>query len=51
MENIKELAEAILNDLAPWERETETRAEILETLENNPLEVVKYLVDRFITEG
>ena len=48
--NIHELADIIYNDLAPWEKEEETWQNILDTLENDPLEVVKYLVDRFIEE-
>lgn len=50
MANIKELAEAIYNDLAPWEKDECKMQEIIETLENDPLEVVKYLVNRFICE-
>lgn len=51
MANIQELTDAIYNDLAPWEKSDISRAEILETIENDPVEVVKYLVDRFITEA
>jgi len=47
-EKIKELAESIYNDMAPWERADGDEREILETLQNDPLEVVKYLVERFI---
>lgn len=50
MINIQELAQAIYNDLAPWERDECKMREIVETLENDPLEVVKYLVERFISE-
>lgn len=49
-ETIKELAKAIYNDLAPWERADGDEREILETLQSDPLEVVKFLVDRFIEE-
>jgi hypothetical protein len=49
-EKIKELAESIYNDLAPWEKADGDEREILETLQNDPLEVVKFLVDRFIEE-
>ena len=47
-EKIKELAESIYNDMAPWERADGDLDEIIQTLVNDPLEVVKYLVDRFI---
>lgn len=50
MANIQELAKAIYDDLAPWERDDCKMREIIETLENDPLEVVKYLVERFIDE-
>ena len=50
MTNIQDLAKAIFNDLAPWEVDDCSYFEILETLENDPIEVVKYLVERFITE-
>jgi hypothetical protein len=50
MANIKDLAKAIYDDLAPWERDDSKMSEIIETLEHDPLEVVKYLVERFITE-
>ena len=50
MANIQELAEAIYNDLAPWEKDDCKLREITETLENDPLEVVKYLIERFIAE-
>ena len=50
MTNIKELTEIIYNDLAPWEKDDCKKREIFETLKNDPLEVVKYLVDRFISE-
>lgn len=50
MTNIQELAEAIYDDLAPWEKDDCKMREIVETLESDPLEVVKYLVDRFICE-
>ncbi len=50
MATIQELAEAIFNDLAPWEKDDCKMREIIETLENDPLEVVKYLVERFIDE-
>lgn len=49
-ETIKALASAIYNDLAPWERADGDEREILETLRSDPLEVVKFLVDRFIEE-
>ena len=51
MTNAQELTDAIYNDLAPWEKTDVSRAEILEMIENDPLEVVKYLVDRFILEA
>lgn len=47
-EKIKELAESIYNDLAPWERADGDLDEIIQTLVNDPLEVVKFLVERFI---
>ena len=50
MTDIKALAKAIYDDLAPWEKDDCSYREIIETLENDPLEVVKYLVDRFIEE-
>ena len=50
MTDIKALAAAIYDDLAPWEKDDCKMQEIVETLENDPLEVVKYLVERFICE-
>lgn len=50
MANIQDLATAIYNDLAPWEKDDCKMREIIETLENDPVEVVKYLVERFIME-
>lgn len=50
-ETIKAIASAIYNDLAPWERADGDEREILETLTSDPLEVVKFLVDRFIEEA
>ena len=50
MANIQDLANAIYDDLAPWEKDECKMREIIETLENDPVEVVKYLVDRFIEE-
>lgn len=47
---IMRLAEAIGNDLAPWERDDYDMNTITETLENDPLVVVEYLVDRFIEQ-
>lgn len=47
-EKIKELAESIYNDMAPWERADGDLDEIMQTLVNDPLEVVKFLVERFI---
>ena len=47
---IKALAGAIYKDMAPWERADIDEYEIIETLTSDPLEVVKYLVDRFIEE-
>ena len=49
-ETIKAIANAIYNDLAPWERADGDEREIIETLQNDPLEVVKFLVYRFIEE-
>lgn len=47
---IMRLAEAIGNDLAPWERDDYDMHTIVETLEKDPLVVVEYLVDRFIEQ-
>ena len=47
---IEELAKAIVDDLAPWEREDDDYEQTIEMLGNNPLEVVKYLVERFIED-
>lgn len=47
-EKIKELAESIYKDMAPWERADGDLDEIIQTLVNDPLEVVKFLVERFI---
>lgn len=50
MANIQELAEAIYNDLAPWERDLYTLDDVIKDLTSNPLDVIQYLVDRFIQE-
>lgn len=50
MINIQELAQAIYDDLAPWEKDACKMREIIETLETDPIQVVKYLVERFIKE-
>ena len=47
---IMRLVEAIGNDLAPWERDDYDMNTIIETLENDPLVVVEWLVDRFIEQ-
>lgn len=48
MANINELATAIYEDMAPWEKAEGDLDEIIHTIEDDPIEVIKYLVDRFI---
>lgn len=48
MTNINELAMAIYEDMAPWERAEGDLDEIIRTINEEPIEVIKYLVDRFI---
>lgn len=48
MTNINELAQAIYDDMAPWERAEGDLDEIIHTIEDDPIEVIKYLVERFI---
>lgn len=46
---LRRLAERMFNDLAPWERDEYINVDgIIETLENEPLVVVEWLVDRFM---
>lgn len=46
---LRRLAERMFNDLAPWERDDYINIDgIIETLENEPLVVVEWLVDRFM---
>lgn len=48
MTNINELAQAIYDDMAPWEKAEGDLDEIIRTIEEDPIEVIKYLVERFI---
>ena len=45
---IMRLAERIGNNLAPWERDDYNMDEVVRTLENDPLVVVEWLMDRFM---
>lgn len=48
MTNINELATAIYEDMAPWEKAEGDLDEIIRTINEEPIEVIKYLVERFI---
>lgn len=50
IKEIKDLAAAIYTDLAPWENLDTSVEEIFTSLCDDPLIVVKYLVERFIEE-
>ena len=47
---IRLLAYMIICDRAPWERDEGDYEMTVDMLENDPLEVVQYLVERFIED-